>query len=107
MREIRRTIKLYAGDAGHALGVLKPEWMRWERTSKDLQNLNRHALDMAEQLGHSMIIDSTKASMPTLLKQATEVKVVAWEMYDEVRIEVTEATRERMAQISSRLLLGY
>lgn len=98
MKEMRRTIKLYAEDAAISSGASKPEWMRWKTDCRDLQSFNKSALTMAEQLVHSIIVPGGKAGVPKLPGQADEVETVAWELYDAVRPASTETTWGRMAQ---------
>ncbi|KAG9257405.1 uncharacterized protein F5Z01DRAFT_645849 [Emericellopsis atlantica] len=98
MKEMGRTIKLYAEDAGNSSGVSKPEWMRWQTDCRDLHSFNKNAMTMAEQLVHSMIVPGGKAGVPKLPEKADEVEAVAWELYDAVRPTSTETTWGRMAQ---------
>ncbi|KAG5663805.1 hypothetical protein KAF25_006390 [Fusarium avenaceum] len=95
--DLQEHVEAYNSLVKHDLGIKAPNWMRWGKDAKDLEEMNKHGLKMASEIVNHMIMPDLHR-LPTKPPSATGLEDVAWDLIEEAMPDESDNTWGKIAQ---------
>ncbi|KAM0203552.1 hypothetical protein ACHAPA_000491 [Fusarium lateritium] len=95
--DLQEHVEAYESLVKQDLSIRAPNWMRWGKDAKELEEMNKHGLKIASEIVNHMIMPDLH-QLPTKPPSATGIEDVAWDLIEEALPDAADNTWGRIAQ---------